>query len=159
MVTAAVIALAVMLAVGSLTVSYLRSERSLRHAKQAKDDLVQALYYQWIASAAHAREKNRPGEAEEWLARCPPELRGWEWHYLKRRHFTEVRKLPHADDIVNSVTWRPDGGLLASGSRKGWVKVWDARTGDKLLRLQAQKGFVRGLAFSTDGRRLATGGE
>jgi len=159
MVTGAVIALALLLAVGSLTVSYLHSQRSLRQEKRAKDELVQTLHYQWIASAAHAREKNRAGEAEEWLARCRPELRDWEWHYLKRLPFAGVLKLPHGD-IVHRVTWSPDGRLVASGSRKGWVKVWNGRTGDMLLHLEeAQKGFVHGLVFSPDGRLLATGGE
>src|SRR5439155_13114778 len=87
------------------------------------------------------------------------EFRGWEWHYLKRLPFAGVSKLPH-DDIVNRVAWSPDGRLLASASLKGWVKVWDARTGGMVFpRLQAQKRFVRGLAFSPDGRLLATGGE
>jgi WD40 repeat protein len=158
MMTAMATALAVLLAVGSLTVSYLRIENSLQHEKQAKDDLVQTLYYQWVASAANERTKNRHARAEELLEQCPLYLRGWEWHYLKRKPFAGVLKLPH-DDIVNSVAWNSDGRLLASGSRKGWVKVWDARTGAMLRHLHAQKGFVRGLAFSPDGRFVATGGE
>jgi len=158
MVTGAVIALALLLAVGSLTVSYLHSQRSLRQEKRIKDELVQTLHYQWIASAAHAREKNRAGEAEELLDRCPPELRGWEWHYLKRFPFTGVRKFAH-DDIINRVAWSPDGRLLASGSLNGWVKVWDTRTGRLQFNRQVQKKFTRSLAFSRDGRLLATGGE
>jgi WD40 repeat protein/serine/threonine protein kinase len=158
--TASVIALAVLLAVGSLAVSYLRIDRSLQHEKQVKEDLVQTLYYQWVGSAAHERARNRHTHAEELLEQCPPKLRGWEWHYNKRLPFAGVLKLPH-DDIVNRVAWSPDGRLLASASLKGWVKIWDARTGVLLLphQLQAQKRFVRGLAFSPDGRLLATGGE
>jgi len=163
--TLALLAAMALVAVPALAVSYVRTsraladrEQALQSETQAKEDLVQLLYYQWIASAAHAREKNRAGEAEEFLDRCPPELRGWEWHYLKRSPFTGVLKLSH-DDIVHRVAWSPDGRLLASGSRKGWVKVWDARTGEMRLHLQAQKGFVRNLVFSPDGRLLATGGE
>jgi WD40 repeat protein len=156
--TAAVIALAVVLAVGSLAVSYLRIERSLQHEKQAKDDLIQTLYYQWVGSAAHERARNRHTHAEELLEQCPPDLRGWEWHYNKRLPFAGVLKLPH-DDIVNRVAWSPDGRKLASASLKGWVKVWDAWTGVLLFQLQAQKRFVRGLTFSSDGQLLATGGE
>jgi WD40 repeat protein/serine/threonine protein kinase len=158
MTTAGVVVLAVLLAVGSFALSYLRIEDSLYHEKQARRDLVRALYYQWIASAGHTRAKNRASEAEELLAKCPPELRGWEWRYLKRLPFAGGLKLPH-DDIVNSVAWSRDGRLLASGSRKGWVKIWDARTGAMLHHLPAQNGFVRGLAFSPDGRFVATGGE
>lgn len=158
MVTAAVIGLVVLLAVGSLTVSYLRIEKSLRHEQEAKQDLVQSLYYQWVSAAAHERTKNRHAHAEELLQQCPSDLRGWEWHYLKRRPFTDVRTLAH-DDIINRVAWSPDGQLLASGGRKGGVKVWDVRNGAMVFQLQAQKGFVRGLVFSPDGRILASGGQ
>ncbi len=158
MVTAAVMALAVMLAVGSLTVSYLRIERSLQQEKQAKDDLVEALYYQRVAGAAYERARKRPALAEELLEQCPPPLRGWEWHYVKRLPFAGVLSLPHAD-LINRVAWSQDGRLLASGSLKGWVKVWDARAGTLLVHLPAHKKFVGGLAFCPDGRILATGGE
>jgi WD40 repeat protein len=46
-----------------------------------------------------------------------------------------------------------------SGSLKGSVKVWDARTGDLRFELPALKRWARHLAFSPDGRLLATGGE
>src|SRR5206468_7586326 len=102
--------------------------------------------------------RNRAALAEELLEQCPTRLRGWEWHYLKRRPFTTFPPLEHGD-IINRVAWSLDGRLLASGSLKGWVKVWDARTGVLLHHLQAQKKYVRGLAFSPDGGLLATGGE
>ncbi len=158
MVTAALIALALLLTIGSLTVSYLRIEKSLQHEKQAKDDLLQTLYYQWVGGAAHERSKNRPAVAEELLEQCPPHLRGWEWHYVKRLPFAGALKFLH-DDIVNRVAWSPDGRLLASGSLKGWVKVWDARTGTRIVHLRAHQKFVGSLAFSPDSGRLATGGE
>jgi WD40 repeat protein/serine/threonine protein kinase len=160
MTTAAALVLAALLAVGSFAVSYLRIEESLQHEKQAKDELVQALYYQSVASAAHERTKNRPALAEELLEQCPPRLRGWEWHYVKRWPFAGSLKLLHENDAaVHRVAWSPDHRLLASGSLDGRVKVWDARTGAELVRLEAHKKFVRSLAFSPDSRFLATGGE
>jgi WD40 repeat protein/serine/threonine protein kinase len=158
LVTVAVVALAVALAVGSLAVSYLRIDRSLRSEKQATETLVQTLYYQWVAAAAHERGKNRQARAEELLQQCPADLRGWEWHYLRRLPFAGVLKLAH-DDIINRVAWSPDGQLLASSGRTGWVKVWDSRSGRMVFAIHAQKEFVRGLAFSPDGRLLATGGD
>jgi hypothetical protein len=39
------------------------------------------------------------------------------------------------------------------------VKVWDARTGQECLTLRGHTGAVRGVAFSADGRRLASAGD
>ncbi len=158
MATAGAIALALLLAVGSMTVSYLRIERSLQQEKRTKDDLVQTLYYQWVAGAARERAKNRPALAEELLEQCPPRLRGWEWRFVKRQPYVESLKLPHPD-IVIRVAWSPDGRLLASGSLNGSVKVWDTRTGAEKFSLHAHPKFIGSLAFSPDGRSLATGGE
>ena len=136
-----------------------QTNEALGREKQAREDLVQTLYYQWVGGAAHERTKNRPAVAEELLDQCPPHLRGWEWHYVKQLPFTVVRNLKHGD-IINSVAWSADGKLLASGSMKGMVKIWNARTGELLKPLdEAQKKYVRGLAFSSDGTRMATGGE
>jgi eukaryotic-like serine/threonine-protein kinase len=154
---AAVVVLALVGGIIGTTWGMLRATDALGREKQAKDDLIQRLYYQWIAAAAHDRAKNRHVRAEELLEQCPPHLRGWEWHYVKRLPFAEVLKLPHGD-VVHRVAWSPDGRLLASGSLKGWVKVWDARTGDLLFHREAHKGFVMGVAFSPKGY-LATGGE
>src|SRR5262245_51401306 len=74
-------------------------------AKQAKDDLIQTLYYQWIGAAAYARDRKRDALAEELLEQCPPELRGWEWHHVKRLPFSSILKLPH-DDVICCVAWR-----------------------------------------------------
>src|SRR5262249_20579383 len=47
--------------------------------------------------------------------------------------------------------------LLATSSHDGLVKLWDTRTW-KAHTLPRQSGRVYALAFSRDGRRLATGG-
>ena len=44
-----------------------------------------ALYFRRIALAEREIEAGNVGRAEELLEECPAELRGWEWHYLKRR--------------------------------------------------------------------------
>jgi WD40 repeat protein len=57
---------------------------------------------------------------------------------------------------VDSVTFSPDGKLLACATRGGKVKVWDAQTNQPILSLE---GGGR-VAFSPDGKRLAsTGGK
>jgi WD40 repeat protein len=74
---------------------------------------------------------------------------------------------------VSDVAFSPDGQRLASagGTRYASVggndlrtaevmtKVWDASTGQELLALTGKTGAVISVAFSPDGRRLATGSE
>ena len=39
------------------------------------------------------------------------------------------------------------------------TKVWDVMTGKELLTLSGHEGRISGLAFSPDGKRLATAGD
>lgn len=61
---------------------------------------------------------------------------------------------PHSGPPV----WSADGRLVAAGLDDGTVIVHDALTGGQLLRRATGQGPVQSLAFSPDGRRLATGG-
>jgi len=141
----------------TITAEQKHTKDALGREQRAKDDLIQMLYYQRVGAAAYARDRSRNGLAEELLEQCR-ELRGWEWHYVKRLPFSPILKLPH-DDVVSGVAWSADGRLLASGSLNGSVKVWDARTGDLRFPLPALKWGARHVAFSPDSRLLATGGE
>ena len=76
---------------------------------------------------------------------------------------------------VSSAAWSPDGKRLATGSydqtAKVWdaakrlatgsadstAKVWDAASGQELLTLRGHTGQVWSVAWSPDGKRLATG--
>jgi WD40 repeat protein len=66
-----------------------------------------------------------------------------------------------------SVAYSPDGKRLASGSgtydatKRAWVsgevKLWDAQTGQEMRTLEGHTAQVVSLAFSPDGKRLASG--
>ncbi len=60
---------------------------------------------------------------------------------------------------VYAVAFSPDGRWLAGGGTDAIVKIWDAATGDELLRLPGHKGIVTNLAFAPDGQRLASGAD
>jgi WD40 repeat protein len=63
--------------------------------------------------------------------------------------------LPVEDVNLSGLVYSPDGKRMASaaGSR---VRLWDTATGKRAGELPAHKGFVRSVAFSPDGKLLAT---
>ena len=61
-------------------------------------------------------------------------------------------------DTISSVTFSPDGRVLASGSWDNSIKLWDAATGTELRTLKGYTVPVRSVAFSPDGRTLAGSG-
>ncbi len=74
---------------------------------------------------------------------------------------------PHAHGSVESVAFSPDGTLLAtsgrhiieaSGATPGHIKLWDAKTGELKRDLGEHFGAVRSVAFSPDGKIMASAG-
>jgi len=61
-------------------------------------------------------------------------------------------------DHVRAVAWSPEGARFASCGSYGDVRVWDAQTGSKSLRLLGHRGLVLSAAFSPDGSQIASGG-
>jgi WD40 repeat protein len=58
----------------------------------------------------------------------------------------------------NQVVWSEDGRLVARGDSDGLVTVYDTFTGKEILRRNGGQGTVQSLAFSRDGRKVASGG-
>ena len=57
---------------------------------------------------------------------------------------------------VDCLAFNHDGSIVATGSRDGSVRLWDAGTGLPIGPPLEHRGAVHALAFSPDGRRLAT---
>ena len=58
--------------------------------------------------------------------------------------------------IYGNITFSPDGSLLAVASSIG-IWIYDARTGDELNLLITDSRLVPSVAFSPDGKTLASG--
>jgi WD40 repeat protein len=70
---------------------------------------------------------------------------------------TKVLKTFEGDNLM-SLAFSPNGSILAASSQRGGVKLWDTATGAEIVTLSRHHGGVSALAFSPDGRTLATGG-
>jgi WD40 repeat protein len=59
---------------------------------------------------------------------------------------------------VTALAFSPDSKSLASGGWDDMVRIWDPSTGQQIRRLDAHQSNVSAIAFSSDGKRLATRG-
>lgn len=57
-----------------------------------------------------------------------------------------------------AIDFAPDGKTLASAGSEE-VTLWSVDSGEKIATLQGHTGWIRGIAFSADGTRFASGGE
>jgi WD40 repeat protein len=64
-----------------------------------------------------------------------------------------LRMNAHSNEI-RSVTWSPDGAMLASGGSVDAFKVWNSATGERIAALDVGPGAAT--TWSPDGSRLAT---
>jgi len=61
------------------------------------------------------------------------------------------------ETAVTSIAFSPDGAVLASGSRRKTVKLWDVSTHEQLAVLEGNPGPINVVTFSPDGELLASG--
>ncbi len=130
-----------------------------RTATAALAEAQSRLYFNRIALAERALAVNNVARAEELLDECPPELRQWEWHYLKRRCHADPTALAGHVGSAISVAFSPDGRHLATGGDDRTICIWDLQRGRTVSILRGHTAPVCALAYSPDGRLLASAGE
>jgi len=134
--------------------------------QSANHELEEEQYARNIVLAQRAWFDGNVRRTLQLLDDCRPELRGWEWDYLKAMCHTDLRTI-RAQTAVQSLCFSPDGKLMASGSAEGStdgiVQIWRVENGElRYLRdltvFAGRPGSIFGLAFSPNGKRLAVGG-
>ncbi|MBY0521885.1 MAG: protein kinase [Gemmataceae bacterium] len=112
------------------------------------------LYYNRIALADREWTANNVAGVEELLNHYPGERSGWEWHYLKRLCHAELQTFPGE----TCAAFSPDGRSIASSTGLGGdtVQMWRLATGEKGREFKGHRNRIRHVAFSHDGKRLAS---
>src|SRR5262249_51828816 len=156
LVMAGVLLSGLLLAVVGLAVSTVLTWRAKNEVEKVLAREQRSAYFQRIALAEREWSSNNFARAEELLKLCPPEFRGWEWHYLKRLRRAPLTPLRH-DSAVYGCAISPDGKLIVSLDLGGFLRTWDAASGRETrpaVRAHDKSGSA--VLFSSDGRRFVT---
>ncbi|KAE8371623.1 ankyrin repeat-containing domain protein [Aspergillus bertholletiae] len=108
------------------------------------------LYYSGIAFAAGESiiRRNFRDKPLRMMATLPITRKSWG---------TQLHTLESGSYWVQSVTFSPDGQILASGSDDYTIRLWDVKSGHHLHTLEGHSYWVQSVTFSPDGQILASG--
>jgi WD40 repeat protein len=134
-------------------------------ARAAERKALVGLYASWINQANRDIDDGNLAQALQALDRCPLDVRGWEYDFLRRRSDASSRTLRGHTGLVLAVASSADGKCLASASARigkaaedrplpGEITIWNADTGAAVVTIPEQFAFA--LALSPDGTRLAS---
>lgn len=130
----------------------------LAEAKARKE----AVYQAYVASIGLADSQIRENAFDAALsvledpARCPPELRNWEWgrlwHLCNQGKGTFNQNAP-----IDAIAISPNGKQFVTGGWDGRAVIWDRSTGKEIRSLSHGGDQVLAVDWSADGKWIVTG--
>jgi WD40 repeat protein/predicted Ser/Thr protein kinase len=143
-----------------------RAIESSEKARDANDMLKRFFYAGAMRLASLELDAGQADLVQQRLQRLAQpsyaDLRGFEWHYLRRQSQLDFRRLRGQTGRIFGVTFSPDGRSLASVAEDWTITVWNTGTGEPSLSIATRLPTVsegsRTAAFSPDGRFIASDG-
>ena len=165
-----VIVIGLLLATVGATITAVVLKRSWDRAVEAEqtaarraEQLEQQSYINWV-NLAYLESRNDVARAREYLDNCPPEQRGWEWHYVQGQVQVALNSMVERRQSVNCLDFSSDGKWIAIGTGNflnrrgppGDLVVRDVWTGEPRFAPRELENGLSAVAFSPDGTRIAT---
>jgi WD40 repeat protein/HEAT repeat protein len=114
-----------------------------------------AAYMSDIALAASEWAGNRPIRSAQLLDGCPADLRGWEWHHLRRVAHAAEREFDDVRGVTQLCGFTPDGKQLLMLDSSG-IRFRDFATGKVVREFDGHEYTPSAAAISPDGKRVAS---
>ncbi len=133
-----------------------KAENAERAAVVAKEKEEYESYISKIGLAASQIDKNAFDAAREVLGTCKLELRNWEWGRLMHLCSQSTRSFD-AKAPLDGLAVDQTGQRFATGGWDGTARVWNRESGQVLATMKHGGDYVYCVAFSPDGKFLATG--
>jgi WD40 repeat protein/tRNA A-37 threonylcarbamoyl transferase component Bud32 len=138
-----------------------RAEQAVDEARRLGEAERRERYRSNLAAAAAALQLQNGATALRYLEAAPPEHRDWEWRHLHSQLDRARAVMPggaQARGVWELPIISPSGTQLASPDNdERTINVWDTTIGTKIGALRGHAGPVYALAYSPDGKRLASG--
>ena len=131
------------------------AETKTAEAQARADQLERQGYVSLIAISQRETQANNVALSDRLLDRCPPHLRGWEWRYCSRTNHVELEALRPLGHPYGVSLPSPDCQKFAChDGKRAWICD---RQGKELCALGNHPDSIESLAWSADGKMVATG--
>lgn len=127
--------------------------------KRAEGQARRQQYVANIRAADFALSADDVTAVGRFLDQAPPNLRKWEWYYLRAASDTSLLSLTRHKENIRRVAFTDDGSGLASVSADGIVCTWDRATGSAQFKIRVGSVVTESVAMNSDGSLVALGGD